>query len=139
MVAEGEPVDPLGIWLRKISSNTPPMKEAISCYNKDDVFVGREYHNTHELNETIPADKFEYYFQFIMYSLITFFFIFTTYRIYKQKKFGLIPFLSLWMLFEIGYKFYLVPGRGLVLSLLFTVVAINSFRGWLGIRRYQKT
>ena len=56
MVAEGEPVDPLGIWLRKISSNTPPMKEAISCYNKDDVFVGREYHNTHELNETIPGN-----------------------------------------------------------------------------------
>ncbi|MDC0073206.1 hypothetical protein OAK06_08540 [Gammaproteobacteria bacterium] len=92
-----------------------------------------------ELNETIPADKFEYYSQFIMYSLITVFFSFVTYRIYKQKKFGLIPFLSFWMLFEIGYKFYLVPGRGLVLSLLFTVVAINSFRGWLGIRRYQKT
>ena len=56
MVAEGEPVDPLGIWLRKISSNTPPMKEAISYYNKDDVFVGREYHNAHELNETVPGN-----------------------------------------------------------------------------------
>ena len=91
-----------------------------------------------ELNETIPADKLEYYFQLTMFSLITAFFGFAAHRIHKQKKFGLIPFLSLWMLFEIGYKFYLVPGRGIVLSLLFTVVAINSFRGWLGIRSYQK-
>ena len=92
-----------------------------------------------EYTDTIPIDKFEYYFQLIMYSLITVFFCFITYRIYKQKKFGLIPFLSLWMLFEIGIKFYLVPGRGLVLSILFTVIAINSFRGWLGIKKYQKT
>ena len=92
-----------------------------------------------EYTGSIPADKFEYYFQLIMFSLITIFFSFITYRILKHKKFGLIPFLSLWMLIEIGYKFYLVPGRGLVLSLIFTVVAINSFRGWLGIRRYQKT
>jgi len=92
-----------------------------------------------ELNETIPRDKFEYYGQLIMYSLITVFFCFTTYRIYKQKKFGLIPFLSFWVIFEVGYKFYLLPGRGLVLSILFTIVAINSFRGWLGIKRYQKT
>ena len=92
-----------------------------------------------EYNGTIPIDKFEYYFQLIMYSLITIFFIFVTYRILKHKKFGFIPLLSLWMLLEIGYKFYLVSGRGLVLSLIFTVVAINSLRGWLGIRRYQKT
>ena len=92
-----------------------------------------------ELTETIPVDKFDYYFQLIMYSLIIAFFCFTTYRIYKQKKFGLIPFLSFWMIFEIGYKFYLVPGSGLVLSILFAVVAINSFRGWLGIKKYQKT
>ena len=92
-----------------------------------------------EINETIPVDKFDYYFQVIVHSLIFVFFCFVTYRIYKQKKFGLIPFLSLWLLIEIGYKFYLTPGSGLVVSLIVTVVAINSFRGWVGIRRYQKT
>jgi len=91
-----------------------------------------------DLTETVPADKFEYYFQLIMYSLIVIFSGFATHRIHKQKKFGLVPFISLWMLVEVGYKFYLMPGRGFILSLLFTVVAINSLRRWMGIRRYQK-
>jgi len=91
-----------------------------------------------ELTDTVPADKFEYYFQLFGHSLITILFIFVAYRIYKQQKFGFIPFLSLWVLYEVGYKFYLVSGRGIVLSLIFAVIAINSFRGWLGIRRYQK-
>ena len=82
-----------------------------------------------ELSDSIPADKLEYYFQLFSFSLITIFFIFAAYRIYKQQKFGFIPFISLWVLCEVGYKFYLVPGRGMVLSLLFSVIAINSFRG----------
>lgn len=91
------------------------------------------------LTGSVPADTFEYYFQIIFYHLITVFFGFSAYRVYKQKKFGLVPFLSLWLFFEIGYKFYLTPGRGIIISILFTFCAVNALRGWFGIRKYQET
>ena len=93
-----------------------------------------------EVTESIPVDKSFYYFQLITTFFIMIFFAFITFRIYKQKKFGFIPFLTLWMLLETGFKLYTYKsGGGIVISIIIAYLAITSFRGWLGLRKYQKT
>ena len=86
----------------------------------------------------VISNNFDYYYQLIEGVTFIIFFIFAAHRVYRKKKFGLIPFLSFYALFEIGFKLYLNPGNGIVMSFLVTVMAINAFRGWLGIRKYQK-
>lgn len=84
-----------------------------------------------------PMDEGFYYFQLIMYALITIFCTYVSYGIYKKQKFGFIPLISLWTLIEVGTKFYMVQSSGIVVSIIVTFAVINSLRGWLGVKKYK--
>ena len=84
-----------------------------------------------------PLDIIEHNSLLIGYVLVTILCLFLIFRIYKKRKFGSVPFLALWMLLEIGMKSILVPGKGVVLSLIFFVLSINALIGWFGLKKYS--
>jgi hypothetical protein len=61
------------------------------------------------------------------------------YRIYKAK-FGAVPFLFIWAMFEIVSKINsnpdLVPAY--IISAIIFLIALTSLRGWLGLRKYRE-
>jgi hypothetical protein len=96
-----------------------------------------------DLQGISPSDKFEYYFQLLIGLILVIFFAYLTYRIYEQKKFGFVPFVSIFYLYDASYKFYLFGSTGifissgLVLTIAFSILALNALRGWFSIKRYK--
>ena len=63
-------------------------------------------------------------------------------RIGYQEKYGLIPLTALWTILETQYfLFNLWPNSSsrMVMMLIVISIAINSLRGWWGLRKYSKT
>ena len=56
----------------------------------------------------------------------------------RQNKFGSVPVLVAWTLFEIGMKTIEQPGEGLVISLLVGILAASSIRSWVKLRGIMK-
>jgi len=56
----------------------------------------------------------------------------------RKEKFSSVPIVAIWIIFEVFLKAFTMPGKGIVLSVLFLIIAIGALRGWFGIRRYQK-
>ena len=63
-------------------------------------------------------------------------------RIGYQEKYGLIPLTALWTILEFQYfLFNLWPNSSsrMVMMLIVISIAINSLRGWWGLRKYSET
>jgi hypothetical protein len=86
---------------------------------------------------TVPEDKIDLYITYAMYGIIAVLFLWLGLRIRKEKL-GAVPYVAGWMLFEIVVKTIMAPGKGIIVSIIFGLVAISGFRGWLGVKKYRK-
>ena len=95
---------------------------------------------TGSTTDNIYAQNYlEYYILLSGFFLVIVFTIFVAYRIYKKQEFGYVPFISLWLLLEIGYSILTKPRGGFIfIAIFFTAISINSFRGWIGVKKYQQ-
>ena len=82
-----------------------------------------------------PRDNIEFYASVFIFILFALLFLLLGFRI-RKNRFGSVPFLAVWTLFEITYKLFAAPGKGIIISLIFFVISINSLRGWFGIKKY---
>ena len=76
------------------------------------------YFDGKALNMSAPADKIEFYIFLVFFSLGSLLFGYVSFVIYKQKKYGSIPYISVWAIIEIVYKLFLVPGKGIIFSII---------------------
>ena len=90
------------------------------------------------LNGLVLEDQFEHYIKIILHLVVVMFSIFMAYRIHKNEKFGSVPYLAVWLLVEIALKLLASPGKNLIVSIIFSFLAINSLVGWFGIKKYGK-
>ncbi|MEG9862564.1 MAG: hypothetical protein V6Z81_08815 [Parvularculales bacterium] len=92
-----------------------------------------------ELKDAAPEDSFQYNFDLLWNALLVVFLVFIAHRIYKQQKFGFIPFVCFWILWDVGYGVYLSSEAPQLGSVVFGFLVINSFKGWLGVRKFEES
>ena len=85
---------------------------------------------------TAADDDIELYIFGAFYLAMALFFLWLGLRI-RKSKFGSVPFVAIWLIFEVVIKAFMAPGKGVVLSIIFLFIAIGALRGWFGIRRYR--
>lgn len=86
---------------------------------------------------TTANDDIELYVFASIYSVMAGSFLWLGLRI-RSGKFGSVPFVALWLIFEVGMKSLMAPGKGIVLNIIFLLIAIGALRGWFGIKKYRQ-
>ena len=75
------------------------------------------------------------YLAFIQLSIVSLF-LFLFIRI-KQKRFGSIPFIMIWITFEVIFKLF-TTGKGIGIAFFLLFFTYNSLKGYLWLKQKQK-
>jgi len=90
-------------------------------------------------SNTPPVDGIEFYITLVVTLAASLLFSYVCFDIFKRKKYGFVPYISIWLIIEIVYKFFLVSSKGIFISIIIFFLSLNAYRGWLGIRKFNKT
>lgn len=82
-----------------------------------------------------PPDSAQLYIELGLYLGISVLCIWLGVRI-RRGKYGAVPYISGWMLFEIVFSLVSTPWYGGVGAVIFGVVAISGLRGWFSRKKY---
>lgn len=99
------------------------------------IVLGYNYFTGESLFGAEFNDELERYIAYGTYSFIAIFFLWLGLRV-RKEKFGSVPFIALWTLFEIGTKLVSVPGKGIILNIIFTIVSVNALWGWYRRKKF---